>query len=566
MLLYRVLIGIGFLGVLTSQPVSAQIGPLGKFPNSATISQFAQDNVYPLYAGQVAEKKFTENWVGSNIVQLNDTFAHLSLKTASPAWRKILLTLLVTQSPAPNFSPGDEKPWAAMQKLWEWRVIYLTKMGMPKLAFEISKLQSPISLGTTPTAISMQMDLLILLNQPAAACDLWKANSKLDQILVDYSLYCAVLAKDNSAIDVITQQWAKSSAASKLNIPFLMQMAKAELIDLPASWKLTKPIEWGFLKLGSPKLRDLSLSKIDNPAVLVAASLDNTIPLDVKLGIIEQAYYRNEIPAEIVQQLYSAQIFTKAERDQVLSWPASKLSLRQRAVIWQVTDLADTHNADKIQLILKVLEYAQGNGTYLNMIELYRGKLTTLLADEEFSAQAFPMAYALYVAGLPDQAEKWQRLFKPKSDNAQDQINSKRLAILAKLYDQTGAAWVGLEDLPAPLFTKNKNETQQRVSRIFAILEGMGLTQGKIWPEMAATYASDAEAMVDVKEWFLMSDAVRERSKGEALLLLSSHIHPKGFGYTNAQWTAQVLFILRQLGLKEEARQLAIEGLLANGL
>ncbi|HPI62345.1 MAG TPA: hypothetical protein PK803_00025 [Alphaproteobacteria bacterium] len=566
MFLYRVLASIGVLGFLTGQPVFAQIGPLGKFPNSLTMDQFAQDNMYPLYSGQAAENKIEENWVGSNITQLNATFAQLAVKTASPTWRKILLALLIQQSPAPVFSADDEKPWVEMQKLLEWRLIHLTKIGMPKSALEISKLQSPLSLNTTPTTISVQMDLLILLNQPTAACDLWKVNSKIDQILIDYSLYCAFLAKDSQAIDVITQQWAKSSTASKLNIPFLMQIAKSELQDLPASWKLTKPIEWGFLKLGSQKLRDLSLAKIENPAILVSAALDNTIPSNTRLGIVERAYYRNEIPAEVLQQLYSTQIFTKAEQEQALSWPTLQLSLRQRAVIWQMINLADANNSDKIKLILKILEYAQTNGTYLKTIELYEGKLANILPDNEFSAQAFMMAHALYVGGLPQQAEKWQSLVKPQLDNGQDQINSKRLAILAMLYDQTDTASVNFTDLPATVFTKNKNETQQRVSRVFAILEGMNLTKGKIWPEMAANYASDSEAMVDVKEWFFISDAVRERSQGEALLLLSSHIDPKGFGHTNAQWAAQALFILRQLGLREEARQLAIEGLITNGL
>ena len=181
MFLYRVLAGIGVLGLLIGQPAFAQIGPLGKLPNSLTISQFAQDHRYPLYYGPMAEKKFEENWVGSNITQLNETFAHLSIKTASPAWRRILLALLIQQSPAPVFSAEDEKPWVEMQKLLEWRLIHLTKMGMPKLAFEISKLQSQLSLNTTPTAISVQMDLLILLNQ---ILFLFPTLSKLLMILV----------------------------------------------------------------------------------------------------------------------------------------------------------------------------------------------------------------------------------------------------------------------------------------------------------------------------------------------------------------------------------------------
>ncbi len=565
MFLYRVLAGIGVLGLLIGQSAFAQIGPLGKLPNSLTISQFAQDNIYPLYSGQAAEKKFEENWVGSNITQLNETFAHLSVKTASPAWRRILLALLIQQSPAPVFAAEDEKPWVEMQKLLEWRLLYLVKMGIPHLTIEILK-QQPETLRQTAMIISSQMDLLILINQQSSACDLLKANPNTAKTLIEYSLYCAFLAKDTQAIDQIIQNTATLPATSKANIIFLMQIAKGELNALPPSWKLTKPIEWGFLKLGPKKLWELSLLKIDNPGIQVALALDNKISVDVKLGMVEQAYYRNEIPTDILQTLYSTKIFTKAERDQVLSGSTSKLSLRQRAVIWQVTGLADTNNSDKIKLILKILEYAQTNGTYLKTIELYQEKLANILPDNEFSAHAFQMAYALYVGGLPEQAEKWQMLFKPSPDNVQDQINSQRLAILAMLYDQTGTASVNLTDLPATVFTQNKNESQQRVSRIFAILEGMNLTKGKIWPEMAADYASDTEAMVDVKEWFFISDAVRERSRGEALLLVSAHINPKGLGHTNAQWAAQVLFILRQLGLTEEARQLAIEGLITNGL
>lgn len=565
MFLYRVFASIGVLGLLIGQSAFAQIGPLGKLPNSLTIGQFDQDHRYPLYYGPMAEKKFEENWVGSNITQLNTTFAQLSVKTASPTWRRMLLALLIQQSPAPVFSAEDEKPWVEMQKLLEWRLIHLVKMGIPHLTIEILK-QQPETLRQTAMIISSQMDLLILINQQSAACDLLKANPNTSKTLIEYSLYCAFLAKDTQAIDKITQNTATLPATSKANIIFLMQIAKGELKALPPSWKLTKPIEWGFLKFGPKKLWELSLLKIDNPGIQVALSLDNAISVDVKLGIVEQAYYRNEIPADILQTLYSTKIFTKVERDQALSWPTSKLSLRQRAVIWQMINLADTNNSDKIKLILKILEYAQTNGTYLKTIELYEGKLASILPDNEFSAQAFMMAHALYVGGLPEQAEKWQMLFKPSPDNVQDQINSQRLAILAMLYDQTGTASVNLTDLPATVFTKNKNEAQQRVSRVFAILEGMNLTKGKIWPEMAADYASDTEAMVDVKEWFFISDAVRERSQGEALLLLSSHIDSKGFGYTNAQWAAQILFILRQLGLTEEARQLAIEGLITNGL
>ena len=59
---------------------------------------------------------------------------------------------------------------------------------------------------------------------------------------------------------------------------------------------------------------------------------------------------------------------------------------------------------------------------------------------------------------------------------------------------------------------------------------------------------------------------MRDLGAGEVYIILANYIQQNGFAATKAQWAAQILMVLRQLGFDTSARQLAIEGLLANGL
>lgn len=550
--------------VISMAQAIAQIGPLDKLPASKNFSANDSQKQYPFW-GVVKTLSIPQNnlWWGSNVAGVTKNLELIKKLPNSRSWRRGLQDILTGTSIGPVFTIDPTKPWQSWASLVNLRVQLILKLGDIKQA-DLLLRDLPDSLADNTLLLRHHFYLQLLQTQSVNFCTGDQLNTFQQYQLLEYAFYCAAIIKDQTMMAQIMAERKKLPTDISQLLGQLQQIVSLGSSSIPAGLQITHPLEWFLIRHMNPKQLGVLANKLNNPAIIASMIDDAEIPLDTRLSLAEQAYNKAELPKETLEKLYGQVPVTDKDRTQALLWNASSLNQRQRAVIWHMISTAGIANADKIQLFLKLLQNSKDYHHYLATLELYHQQMLLLSVDTTLSSYAFVMARAYFAAELPEQAREWKKLAETAGDISIDDV--KKLNIWAALYQTGQGSMIKPTDIPSNIKVANKIETQQRFSRVAAILEGVGLSGGLIWPELAGEFASDSEAAVDIDQWFYLSDAVRDLGAGEVYIILANYIQQNGFGATKAQWAAQILMVLRQLGFDTIARQLAIEGLLANGL
>jgi hypothetical protein len=105
-----------------------------------------------------------------------------------------------------------------------------------------------------------------------------------------------------------------------------------------------------------------------------------------------------------------------------------------------------------------------------------------------------------------------------------------------------------------------------RAARLFALIDGLGEPAGAAWQVLADPQTPSAQPLGDPATWFALGDAAEAGRLGETVMLALFVLGPDGPGGAHPIALAQAVAALRAVGLDSEARALAVEAALANGV
>lgn len=287
-----------------------------------------------------------------------------------------------------------------------------------------------------------------------------------------------------------------------------------------------------------------------------------------ELAASEEAVMAGLLEPQALARAYAAESVTPAEL-------AGAVDLapdipHARAVLFQAATRATDANA-RASLIHKALSAARQAGPeqHLAMLRVYLPLIEQLDPAPWIAAMAGDAGRALYLGGRYELAAAWLDVAKAASPtNPEAAAAVPALSFLAHLAGAddpdwnaaTVAAWLQAHS------SADDGGGRDRAARLFALMEGLGKPSAAAWQVLAEPRAAPAEDLPDPALLFALRDAGRAKRVGETVMLSLFVLSQNGPGASHPLALAQALTALSQAGLETEARAIAFETAIVNGL
>jgi hypothetical protein len=493
----------------------------------------------------------------------------------------------------PLLPAGDHSP--AMQSLL--RRILLTAAVVPAgeggvpnmLALRLDRLAGT---GDLPDVL----DLLGRLPADAKDGDIQKLKVDASLLAGDYSTACAETA--NIAQSDANPYWSEvqgfchvlkgDMAAAALAVEMLQDKG----VEAPAYYQLMARLTAAdtaqkdsidFSKLGQPTPLLISMiqtAKLEIPASVVtkaspmmtealAAAVD--LPIDLRLLAAERAARNGALKPEKLAEIYAAVTFTPEERAEVLelaNGASGPESPRINALLYQT--IGATQDINALGPLLQALwARAKRQGT----LPLQARVNAKAVAGIELSAEALPfikeIARLLLLAGEYERFGQWYDLVRLRAapDNPDATEAMLDLWPLATIADARGSLlwqagtldqWRQSQSAPGP------EARQERGALLFSILESLGYQiPDSQWAGLVAGPPVREAPQLTLPYWRALLMAARDKRLGETVLLSLISLSDGGPGKASPVILGNVITSLGAVDLGREAREIALEALMA---
>jgi len=300
----------------------------------------------------------------------------------------------------------------------------------------------------------------------------------------------------------------------------------------------------------------------------------NADPL-VRLRAAEIACAEGLVEARVLAEAYAAISFTPEDLGNAIAALDKLDGPRSRALLYQAV-LREDLVATRAELLRVAFEEAAQDGLYEAAVDVFLPVLTEIPATPELAWFAATAGRALYAAGRYEQASAWLMLGRQESildPQAQSAVATlwpySRLAGAAALSnDGTLAAWRSVREGLG-------DETAARSQALLrAAFQALGEFDSMSWSRIAALGDATPAPPPDAALIYALEDASEARRLGETVLLsliVLSEGGANGEGKTSLRQVhtlalGAALSALVRVGLRDEARALAIEAALALGV
>jgi hypothetical protein len=497
----------------------------------------------------------TDMWAGTDMAVVQKTLPMLPAVSESRTIRGLERRLLLTAAAVPSGKSGGIP-------LIRLRAAKLMAMGdLDGLQALLKAVPTP---AVTPDLRRLRAETALLLGDNATACEqvvALKGEASSDAFPAKLQVYCQFASgKTREAglgVDLLRED--KVSDAAFFTAADALQGIKPAKID-----GLGNPTALTLAMARAAKLPLPESAVAGNlpPAVLRTIALLPDATIEARLIAAEKAEAVGALDTEALRKLYESVTFNPQELSGPLGAAATDKGVRSRALLFQAAERQSMPTA-KAEIVAKALSLAGDGPAYFTAARLYGPEIAGLRPTPELSWFALPAARALFAARNPGAASPWVRFAR-----AQGVDGAAALWPLARLAAEDDkpvsaaavAAWSKARGVPPG------DAGQRRTAVMLSLLAAMGdRLPAESWlplldgpPLVAATGPRPAL-------WQGLRISTDDLRLGETVLLSLVSL---GDGLNQADPTTlyRVIAALRLIGLDTDARALAEEAAIANGV
>ncbi|OAN50396.1 hypothetical protein [Magnetospirillum moscoviense] len=293
-----------------------------------------------------------------------------------------------------------------------------------------------------------------------------------------------------------------------------------------------------------------------------AVALTASNPPELRLMAGERAEAAGALPIDSLRSLYLAQIFAPDEMSAPLT-RADTAGPRARALLFRAaTDQPDP--VLKAQFAAKALELAGAKGELAGAARLFEPVILATRPDSLLAAQAPSFARALYALGKPEAAAKWLDIVQ--ADPAAGATIAARLwplAAIAGTEPGRELSLAGLAGWRQSLTGLAPELAARRVAVVLGTLAGLGAKiPDSLWLDTLALPAGGPKFGL----FAMMQGAALDARLGGTVLAVLAATGDSGLDKLDPITLSEAISALSVVGLGEDARRLAVEAMLANGI
>ncbi|RAU21962.1 antifreeze protein [Paramagnetospirillum kuznetsovii] len=490
-------------------------------------------------------------WHGTPAALVRQLLPQLPAVAGSRVMRSLERRLLLSAATPPDGGKGQTPP------LLELRAERLYAMGeIDGLAGLLKSAPSSVS---SPGLTRIKIDTFLLAGDVKAACA--EAATLTGAIDPRMQAFCMLnngkVLEANMALDLMRER--KDADHAFIAAAEAMAGTPPARVD-----KLPNPTP---LHLAAFKAAKMPLpadaANASHPATLRAIAEAPGLPVDIRIPAAEKAESLGVLETDSLRRIYGAVTLTPAEQ-QAAQTQGDKTP-RSRVLLLRAAQQEQTPSI-RAELIARILAAAAERGAYSGTARLYAPIIADLRPNPDLAPFAPAMARALYAAGRPEAAGAWSAIAKsdPSTARAADDLwalaRINRMGDAAMTAPETYGAWLSARELPA-------DQAERRATVAFDLLQAIGEKVPALeW--LAAPHGphpvQPVPVRADVKA--LLRSAAEGLRTGETVMLALAALGEGGLDKADPDLLNRVVAYLRLVGLTQEARDLAVEAALANGV
>jgi hypothetical protein len=498
-------------------------------------------------------------WKGTSAHDIETLLPRVPLPGSSPAMRALARRLILSNAEPPT---GQ-----ADRDLLPIRAEQLARLG--NLADMEAFLAVVPANSKDPSLTAFRREVMWLKGDVDAACAQVAADFAVmpnDPELSRQQLLCRAASGQTKeaqlGIDMLREQG--QSDAKLVDLVDALGGARGAKLpaDLPPSPMLYALIK----KAGLPVPPEWVGS--GNPALQARLAADDTLDATARITAAEAAFAAGAMPIDLLTTLYGAQDVTPTQIDTILASEDKDDGPLGHAQLYEGV-LRSEQPVRRAQILHRRLEMARRFGGYPAAVEANQVLLLQMEPAPELAWFAGDAGRAFYYMGRYERAQAWLTIARNRAEadtQARDAVPT--LALFAQI------AGAGQKLTWAPNAVEQWRDAQakagdpdpaMRAARLFAILAALGEPVGEQWRQMAESAQATA-ALPDTTLVSRLDAAAAGGRRGEAVLLSLVLMGPTGPAGAHPLVVNRVLSALNANGLQSEARAIAFETIIANGI
>jgi hypothetical protein len=544
-----------------SRPTATPVAPAG--PSDPGVRVDTLQGVDPDTAGTLSESQggFGINmWQGTPRSLVEALLPRLPIGASSPAMRDLMHRLLLSTAAVPQGKSGGTS-LAAM------RVELLANMGDQT---GVNTLLDAIpNRAADERLLRLEADARFLANDNARACVLasGQIRERRDVFWNKAFVFCQALAGELGRAQLGVAVLREVGENDPAFFQFMDRLTgiggSATLQSLPNA----RPLHLAMARAAKVQLpKDVVEAK--NPGMLRTVAISPNAPVELRLEAAERAEAAGALLTDALRQLYTGVSFSEQELSSPLSKSDPQKGPMGRALLYR-TALVQTVPTAQAEAVARALALGREGGRYGSTVRVFAPILKRIPPSAElawFAPEALRAALSIQDHEL---AKGWVALLSASAlFNQESAAALASLMPLARLAGSSDAEkWQAAEIAAWWDRVKGQEGARAQAALLFSLLEAVDepVPPG-LWDSLLDGPPRLNATVLQPAWWFRIESAAKGGRIGETVLLALIALGEGGPAQSDIVGLMRILTNLKAVGLKNEARTLAVEAAMAAGL
>jgi len=503
-------------------------------------------------------------WRGTDRAVVESLLARLPGDIRSPTLRELARRVLLTIATPPAVSNGAPPPRGS--RLLAIRADRLEAMG------EVDGLNELLAVVPSrlddETMARIRVDGLLVAQENDEACRqirngiaAYNAGPYWQKAMV----FCNMVAGDTDKVLLGIDLLREVGAADD---PVFLTLASAVVggkVEVPADAPLT-PLHVAMLGVTGKPIPPSVVAQAP-PALLVAIARSSTANIEVRAQAAELACAAGLLAGEALAQIYGSFTFTPDQLANAISTFESGPGPVARALLYQAAR-AQNLPATRAEVLRVALRPNDSAELYQAVVRAFLPLLLEVPATSELAWFTGTAGRALYATGQFEAASAWlalgrqEAMLNPQAATAVAALwpYSRLAGDAAMTTDGSLAGWSGMRD------TSDDVAQARREALLRGAFQALGELDALPWSTIVAAADVPARPLPAAALLYALQDASESRRIGETVLLTLVVLGSAGPADNHVMALSDTIAALNRVGFEQEARALAIEAALANGV
>ena len=501
-------------------------------------------------------------WEGTERALVARLLPLLPARMRSPAMRDLARRLLLTRATAPKGKP--DRP-----SLLALRVGRLFAMGDITAARQLLD-NAPAQL-VEESLTRIRIESLFFGNDNSGACK--QVRSHVQQFQGPYwqqaTAFCLALAGEHAKATLVADILAEREGAADPAFFTAMDALSGSRDAVVENLKNPQALQLSMMRAANLRLPD-GVAVSDKPTILRAVALSPNADLDVRLAAAEGARALGALSVAELGELYAGIRFESTELENPLTTADVKWGPRGRALLLRTATGQDVPTA-RAEVLKRAWRLAKEKGGYGLILMSGLPMLLSIEPAGELVWFAHDAGRALFGAGRRGEALGWLALARREAGgNAEAAAAATALWPLAVLSDVEETIPFDAAELDKWWQAQKKDggaAAPGRARLLFGLLAALDKPVATgLWTQLIGDARPVTAAMPNPALRHALRVASADLRVGETVMLALIVLGENGVAGAGAMAVEAAVAALNTVGLRHEARALALEAALAAGI